>query len=146
MTLRSGSGVRGRTLVAGSGEGPARVLEAPLSLWGGMDPRTGRVIDRRHPQHGADLRGRVLLMPGGRGSSSSSSVLAEAVRAGTAPAAIVLLRVDPIVALGAVVSGELYGAGPPVVVLEERDYGTIEDDEPVRVDAAVDGSATVTAG
>jgi uncharacterized protein len=146
MTLRSGRRHSAQTLVPGSAGGPARVLEAPLSLWGGMDPVTGRVIDRRHPQHGADLAGRVVLMPGGRGSSSSSSVLAEAVRAGTAPAATILLRVDPILALGAVVAGELYGVGPPVVVLDEGGYRTIGDGDTLRVDAPVGGSGTVTAG
>ena len=71
----------GRTLFAGSASGPVVRLDEPLSLWGGMDPATGTVIDRRHPQSGEDLAGRVVLMPSGRGSSSSSSVLAEAVRA-----------------------------------------------------------------
>ncbi len=105
-----------RTLVAGSGEGEALVLDEPLSFWGGVDPATGRVIDPRHPQVGSNVAGRVLVMPAGRGSSSSSSVLAEAIRAGTAPAAIVLLEPDPIIALGAIVARELYGATMPVVV------------------------------
>jgi predicted aconitase with swiveling domain len=105
-----------RTLVAGSAEGEALVLDEPLSFWGGVDPATGDVIDVHHPQHGANVAGRVLVMPSGRGSSSSSSVLAEAIRSGTAPAAIVLLEPDPIVALGAIVARELYGATIPVVV------------------------------
>ena len=86
----------GRTLVAGTAEGPALVLHEPLSLWGGLDPGTGEIVEVRHPQRGANVAGRVLVMPSGRGSSSSSSVLAEAIRAGTAPAAIVLGEADPI--------------------------------------------------
>jgi predicted aconitase with swiveling domain len=105
-----------RTLVAGTAEGPALVLDEPLSLWGGLDPETGSVIDVRHPQRGANVTGCVLVMPSGRGSSSSSSVLAEAIRAGTAPAAIVLGEADPILALGAIVARELYGTVVPVVV------------------------------
>lgn len=58
-------------------------------------------------------------MPSGRGSSSSSSVLAEGIRAGTAPMAIVLLEPDPILALGAIVARELYGRTIPVVVTLE---------------------------
>ena len=108
-----------RALVEGAASGPAIVLDEPLSFWGGVDPATGRVIDRRHPQAGRELAGRVLVMPSGRGSSSSSSVLAEAIRAGTAPAAIVLFEPDPIVALGAVVALELYGRTVPVVVAAE---------------------------
>lgn len=106
-----------RTLVEGSAEGEVLVLDEPLSFWGGMDPATGRVIDPRHPQAGADVAGRVLVMPAGRGSSSSSSVLAEAIRAGTAPAAILLLEPDAIVALGAIVARELYGIAVPVVLV-----------------------------
>lgn len=108
-----------RTLVAGAAAGVVLVLEEPLSLWGGLDPATGRVIDVRHPQHGAIVTDRVLVMPGGRGSSSSSSALAEAIRAGTAPAAIVLGEPDPILALGAIVGRELFGARVPVVALDE---------------------------
>jgi len=107
-----------RALVAGSAEGEVLVLDDPLSFWGGVDPATGLVIDGHHPQAGASVAGRVLVLPGGRGSSSSSSVLAEAIRAGTAPAAVLLLETDPIVALGAIVARELYGRTIPVVVVE----------------------------
>jgi predicted aconitase with swiveling domain len=96
--------------------GRALVLADTLSLWGGMDPATGRVIDAHHPQRGASLAGMVVFMPGGRGSSSSASVLAEAVRAGTAPAAFVLGEPDLILSIGAEVAAELYGVRVPVVV------------------------------
>jgi predicted aconitase with swiveling domain len=105
-----------RVLVPGTASGPAVVLDEPLSFWGGFDPATGRLVDTHHPQVGAELAGCVLVMPAGRGSSSSSYVLAEAVRAGTAPVAVVLGEPDPIVALGAIVAEELYGVGLPVVV------------------------------
>ncbi len=85
-----------RPLLAGETRGVVVVLDEPLSMWGGLDPETGTVIDRRHPQCGTDLTGRIAVMPGGRGSSSSSSVLAEAIRRGTAPAAIVLREPDDI--------------------------------------------------
>lgn len=129
----------------GSGAGAALVLDEPLSFWGGVDPGMGRVIDRRHPQHGERLAGRVLVMPSGRGSSSSSSVLAESVRAGTAPAAILLARADPIVALGAVVAAELYGAAPPVAVLPAEDLARIVTGHRVAVEAA-EGAAVVRLG
>jgi len=106
-----------RTLVAGDAQGSALVLDEPLSFWGGVDPATGDIVDVHHPQRDANVAGRVLVMPSGRGSSSSSSVLAEAIRAGTAPVAIVLLEPDPILALGAIVARELYGRTIPVVVV-----------------------------
>jgi hypothetical protein len=96
--------------------GDELVLTEPLSFWGGLDVQTGRIIDRRHPQHGAVVTGRVLVMPGGRGSSSSSTVLAEALRLGTGPRAIILHRPDPIISLGALVARELYGIDCPVLV------------------------------
>lgn len=130
-----------RTLVAGSARGAALVLDEPLSFWGGIDPATGEVIDVRHPQRGANVAGRVLVMPSGRGSSSSSSVLAESVRAGTAPAAIVLSEPDPILALGAIVARELYGLLIPVVVSDARE---VRDGDVVTVRAEGAGAEIVT--
>ncbi|HEY3211122.1 MAG TPA: DUF126 domain-containing protein [Actinomycetota bacterium] len=127
-----------RVLVPGSARGEAVSLEQPLSFWGGVDPETGTVIDRRHPQAGVQLAGRVLVMPFGRGSSSSSTVLAEAIRLGTAPAAIVLLEPDPILALGAMVAHELYGRSLPIVVVPPDDYGRIRSGDTVTVDAGED--------
>lgn len=109
---------RGQTLVAGHAAGPILRLTQPLSFWGGMDVATGRIIDQHHPQVGRSLTGAILLMPAGRGSSSSSSVLAEAIYAGTAPAAIILSERDVIVALGAMVAKELYGLDCPIVVMD----------------------------
>jgi predicted aconitase with swiveling domain len=100
-----------------------------------MDPATGRITDRRHPQHGAILTMRVVVMPFGRGSSSSSTVLAEAIRLGTAPAAIVLSEPDPIMPLGAIVAQELYGKTVPIVVLPMESYETIRSGDVVTVAA-----------
>jgi uncharacterized protein len=128
-----GSELQGRVLVAGEAAGPALVLEAPLSLWGGMDPRSGRLSDHHHPQLGATVTGRVLVMPSGRGSSSSSSVLAEAIRLGTAPLAILLAEPDEILVLGALVAEYLYGRTCPIVVLADAARGTITTGDQVAV-------------
>ena len=124
----------GRSLVAGTAEGPTVVLEEPLSFWGGVDPRTGLVIDGHHPQHGVSLAACVLVLPAGRGSSSSSSVLAEAIRAGTAPVAIVLSEPDPILALGAIVARELYGSVVPIVALEPAAFAAAARARALRID------------
>jgi len=115
---------RGRTLVAGVATGPILRLTEPLSFWGGMAVATGRIIDQHHPQVGQCLSGSILVMPAGRGSSSSSSVLAEAIYAGTAPAGIILSEADVIVALGAMVAKELYGLACPVVVMANHEWTT----------------------
>jgi uncharacterized protein len=105
-----------RCLAAGEAEGEALVLREALSFWGGIDVATGRVIDRTHPDLGACVAGTILVMPGGRGSSSSSSVLAESLRRGTGPAGIVLSAADPILTVGAIVAESLYGIRCPIVV------------------------------
>jgi predicted aconitase/predicted aconitase with swiveling domain len=130
------------TLVHGCTEGPALVLQEPLSLWGGIDVETGRIIDRSHPDRGASVSGTVLVMPGGRGSSSSSSVLAEALRRGTGPAAIVLAAPDPILPVGALVARTLYGLFCPIVVCDIAGLATgaqlrVSADEPGRAQVVV---------
>ena len=114
----------------------ALVLDEPLSLWGGMDPATGELIDAHHPQRGANLAGRVVVMRSGRGSSSSASVLAEAVRVGAAPAAFLLAEPDLILSIGAAVAEELYGVRVPVLVLSPAQLEAIGDGDPVDLDRA----------
>lgn len=109
-------------------------MAEPLSLWGGLDPESGEVIDKRHPNSGSNVSGKILLLPAGRGSSSASSILLESVRTGKAPAAIILLESDPILALGAAVARELYGLAPPVLVLNAGDYYQIPTGSQVTVD------------
>ena len=130
----------GRVLVAGGGSGEALVLDEPLSFWGGFDADSGRVIDARHPQAGANVAGRVLVMPGGRGSSSSSSVLAEGLRRGTGPAAILLAQPDEIIVLGALIPNLLDGSRFPVIELGAADYASIRTGDAVTV--RDDGSVT----
>lgn len=107
-----------KLLVAGEATAEVIRLDEPLSLWGGIDPSSGRIIERGHPQCGRSITGRILAMPHGRGSSSSSSVLAEALRRGTGPAAIVLEAPDSILVVGSLVAAELYGAGCPIAVVD----------------------------
>ena len=109
-----------RCLVQGQAEGAVFKLDDPLSFWGGFDSASGRVIDRFHPQHGACLSGTMLFIERGRGSSSGASVLAEAIRLGTAPAAIILLDEDAIITTGALVAQMLYGIDCPVVAIRDQ--------------------------
>jgi uncharacterized protein len=96
--------------------GEVLLLEEPLSLWGGVDVGTGVIIEEGHPQFGECLKGRIVVMPHGRGSSSSSSVLAELLRTGFGPAAIVSRLPESILVIGALVADYLYGSLCPVVV------------------------------
>ena len=109
--------VEGRTLCAGDGRGAVLRLGLPLSFWGGVDS-DGTIVDAHHPQRGSSIAGTVLTMASGRGSSSSSSVLAELIRAGRAPAAIVLTEPDAIIALGALAAAEIYDVHCPVICID----------------------------
>jgi predicted aconitase with swiveling domain len=113
---------RGAVLVPGRAAGPVLALAEPLSFWGGVDPETGRIIEARHPDHGRSVAGHVLVMPAVRGSSSSSSILAELLRAGLGPLAILLGEPDEILVVGAVVARELYGVDCPVLLLDPAAY------------------------
>ncbi len=99
--------MKGRVLIEGEGAGPLLRLTAPLSFWGGVDPKTGRVSDPRHPQHGMSIAGAVLALAEPRGSSSSSAIMLELIARGLAPAALLLGEVDAILTLGIVVAREL---------------------------------------
>jgi len=131
----------GKPVVAGSAEGIALVSREPLSFWGGLDTATGEIIDKRHERSGEIVTGRIFVFPQGRGSSTSSAVLLESIKTGTVPAAIINLKVDPILALGAIVADEMYHQTVPIVVLpedafysiKEGDYLIIEPDGAVRM-------------
>ena len=125
----------GTVLVPGEGTGPVLALAEPLSFWGGFDPATGQVIDRLHADLGRCCTGSILMMRASRGSSSGSSVLAEAIRAGTGPAAILLVERDPILVVGAMVAGELYGRSCPIVLLAEARWRSLSLEPALRVDA-----------
>src|ERR1700683_4986797 len=96
----------GSLLMAGElilGQATSRALlrlTDPVSFWGGVDEKTGQIIDQHHPQYKVCLAGTALLMGAARGSSSSSSTLLECVRLGTAPATLLLTERDTILAVG----------------------------------------------
>ncbi len=140
----SGKVLRGRPIVAGTADGPALVLRQPLSLAGGMSLKTGQIVDVHAPQIGAVVTGRVLVMPVGRGSSTTSTVLAEAIRLGIGPSAIVLPEVDQILALGAIVARELYGRICPILQADPADFEGIRTDDWISI--RDDGSFSVRPG
>ena len=91
-------------------------LEASLSLWGGLDPETGTIIDQRHPQCGEVIAGKVLILPGTSGSTSGPSVLAECLRNGVGPVRIEVSVPDASLLAATAVARELYGVDCPVIV------------------------------
>lgn len=126
--------LRGRSLHPGSAHGTLLVLDEPLSFWGGVNS-LGTVVDAHHPQVGQSLSGRVVAMPSGRGSSSSTAVLAELIRSGNGPAALVLAECDTILVIGALVAAEMYGIELPVVELAPDDVAGLRSGAPADVHA-----------
>ncbi len=97
----------GTVVHPGSAEGRLLVIRKPVSFWGGVDPESGRIADPRHPQHGVALGGRIVVMERTIGSSSSSAIMLELLRNGTAPAGVVVGEPDAILVLGVLVAQEL---------------------------------------
>ena len=136
--------MHGRPVIPGRARGALLVSHTPLSFWGGYDYHTGKIIDRRHPLAGMCAAGRVLAVPFTRGSSTTTAVLLEAIRAGTAPVAILTTGVDTFFALAAVVADELYGAPVPLVALAAEDFAQLATGLVAQVE--IDGAITLESG
>jgi predicted aconitase with swiveling domain len=120
-----GDVMQGRVVVAGEATGELLVSDQPLSFWGGYDRETGEIIDRRHPLSGQIAAGRILAIPSTIGSSTTTAVLLEAVRAGTAPAAILTSGVDSFLALASVVADEMYSRPIPLIALSDDQFARL---------------------
>jgi len=118
--------IAGRPVVEGEAEGEALVTHEALSFWGGYDFQTGEIIDKRHPLVGVRAAGRILAVPFSKGSSTTTAVLLEAVRAGTAPAAILTTGADSFFALASIVADVMYGKSFPVIALEPDAFASLQ--------------------
>jgi predicted aconitase with swiveling domain len=117
----SGTALRGSVQIAGTAEAPILKLVKPISFWGGVDPTSGRISDPRHPDHQTEIAGKLLVLPGMIGSSSSSYIMLELMAIGRAPAALILAEPDAILSLGVVVAREMgYGAIPVLLLPREQ--------------------------
>lgn len=131
----SGTTIMARVLNRGSARGEALVLDESLSFWGGFDASTGVIVDRHHPQRGACVTGRFLILPESRGSAGTPAGIAEAIRAGVGPAAIALGKADVNVAVGAMVAAALYGVHVPVLVIGDDERARLRSGDRIEVDA-----------
>ena len=134
--------LQGKVVIPGEACGVALVGNEPLSFWGGYDWKTGEIIDRRHILSGAIARDRILAIPFTRGSSTTTAVLLEAIRAKTAPAAIITTDTDFFFALASVVAEELYASPLPLVALSEKDFAQLKTDDTIQI--KTDGTVIVS--
>ncbi len=126
--------ISGRAIVAGEAEGEALVTRDPLSFWGGYDFQSGEIIDQHHPLAGVRAAGRILAVPFSKGSSTTTAVLLEAVKAGTAPAAILTTGADAFFALASIVADVMYGKPFPVISLDPTDFASLRSGEHLRIE------------
>lgn len=96
--------LKGRTISRGRAEGEVLLSRDPISFLGSVDPKTGMIIEEKHALAGKSIKGKVLVFPHGKGSTVGSYVMYQLKKNGTAPAAIVNLETEPIVAVGAIIS------------------------------------------
>jgi predicted aconitase with swiveling domain len=125
-----------RVLHGGAARGNVLALAAPLSFWGAFDPRSGEIIDIHHPQRGTCISGTILMMRETRGSGTAPGGMAEAIRLGTAPAAIILIKPDINLAIGAKVAEALYGKSCPVLSVSEDDYAKLACEAALEISAS----------
>lgn len=129
--------VKCRTISKGCGEGRALICHQPIGFNFGVDVPTGTITEHKHELEGVSFKDRVLIFPYGKGSTGGSYVVYQVAREGTAPAAIINLNTETIIAVGAIMGGI-----PVVDHMEENPYDIIKDGDLVRVDAT-NGTVTI---
>ena len=118
----------GRSIKPGKSEGIALVSPEPIGFLGGVDPETGVVIEPGHRLQGECITGRVLVFPTGKGSTVGSYTLYRMAKSGTAPAAIINLESEAIVAVGAIIAD--------IPMVDQVDIAQIETGDKVQMDGA----------
>ena len=122
---------------SGKASGPALVSKETISFLGTVDPDTGKVVDPKHQLFGKFVGGKVLIFPGGKGSTVGSYVIYQLAKRGVAPAAIINIRSESIVAVGAIISGIplVDGVSEEILSLEDGVLVTVDaDGEWVKID------------
>ena len=120
---------RGRVISKGRATGVALVTRKPISFYGGVDPRTGVIIDEEHDLKGVCIAGKILVFPHGKGSTVGSYILYRLMKAGLAPKAIINLKTDPVVALGAIISRI-----PLIDLVDAKIFDIVKNGDLVEVD------------
>ncbi|MCI0504064.1 DUF126 domain-containing protein [Candidatus Micrarchaeota archaeon] len=120
-----------RPISRGKASGEALVSRAPIGFLGGVDPKTGTVMEKGHPLEGKNISGRVLVFPNGKGSTVGSYVMLQLAKNKKAPAAVINIGAEPIIAVGAIISRI------PMVDNPEKDvFSMLRDGDLVEVDGS----------
>lgn len=118
--------LEGRFILAGVGKGEILATKDPISFWGCVDPLTGIISDKRHELYKCCIAGKVLVFPYGKGSSTGSLMILELIRNNRAPAAIINIRTEPLLATGPVVGKHFYGKHFPILTVAKSVFHQLE--------------------
>lgn len=110
--------MKARAISGGKAEGEVIITRDAISFLGSVDPATGTVVEEGHELYGKKISGRVLVFPEGKGSTVGSYVIYQLKKRGLAPVAMITQRSEPIVALGAIISGIPHVDEPSIDVFE----------------------------
>ncbi len=116
----------------GKAQGDALVTSQPISFLGSVDVKKGIIIEKGHELEGKSISGKVLVFPGGKGSTVGSYAIYQLKKNGLAPLAMINVKAEPIVAVGAIISDI-----PLVDNVEKNPVETIRTGDKVLVDAIV---------
>ncbi len=108
----------GRVISRGIASGKVLVSRDPISFLGGVDPKTGIVLEKGHAIEGKSIADKILVFPHGKGSTVGSYVILGLKKNGVAPAAIINIEAETIIAVGAIISEIPMLDKPDVDVLE----------------------------
>jgi predicted aconitase with swiveling domain len=122
--------LHGRKVVGGSAQGEALVTSQTISGWGGIDPKTGTIIELRHELRGKSFKDKILVFPGAKGSSGWSAFFHMARLNGAAPRGFVFNKMSTKIALGLVVTH-----APAVTDFDRDPLTVIETGDWVEIDA-----------
>ena len=111
--------LEGRFILTGTGKGEILATKDPISFWGCVDPLTGIISDKRHELYKRCIAGKILVFPYGKGSSTGSLMILELIRNNLAPAAIINIRTEPLLATGPVVGKHFYEKHFPILTIAE---------------------------
>ncbi|HWR25723.1 MAG TPA: DUF126 domain-containing protein [Methanosarcina sp.] len=123
--------LKGRIISRGCAKGEVLLSKDPISFLGSVDPKTGVVVEEKHVLAGRSIKNKVLVFPHGKGSTVGSYVMYQLKKNGVAPAAIINLETEPIVAVGAIIS-EI----PLIDMLEKDPYEVLRDGDCVMVNGS----------
>lgn len=119
--------MKGRTISPGKAEGAAIVSPEPIGFYGGIDIKTGIVIEKGHPLEGKSVKDKILVFPYGKGSTVGSYVIYGIKKNGLAPAGIVNKETETIVATGVILAG--------IPCVDQIDIDKIKDGDTLLLDA-----------